>query len=185
MRVAAVVLMLAACGPAWAQRERAPRPAPPAATAASPAASPSEPQRTTATFDDWTLRCLRPEQGSAACEVSQIVYNQTQPVAQTALGRPAKSDQMRLTLLVPVNVQLATAPKLVDAGEPIDLAWVHCLPSGCIADTAVSEEQVRRLRGQTERGRFVFKDGAGRDISVPFTPRGLGAALDALAKEAG
>lgn len=183
MRRAFLILALAAlCGPAWAQRSRAQTPAPvPAAAAAT------EPQRTTATFGDWTLRCVRPEHGTPACEVSQVLYDKSQPVAQTALGRPTRGEAMRLTVQVPPNVLLATAPRLLGAegDAPIELTWRRCLPVGCFADAALTEDQVKRLRGRTENGRVVFQDGAGREAAIPFVPRGLPQALDALSKEDG
>lgn len=155
------------------------------APAAGPA-SPTEAQRTTATFADWTLRCVHPEGAPPACEITQTIYDKNQPVAQTAIGRPAKSESLRLTILVPSNILLTAPPKFhPGANEPaVDLVWRRCLPAGCLADVALNEEQLKRLRTHNEAGRITFEDGAGHDTIIPFSPKGLAPALEALTKEA-
>lgn len=65
----------------------------------------------------------------------------------------------------------------------MDLTWRRCLPGGCLADGAVSEDALRRVRGWTEPARVTFADGTGRIVALPFSPRGLTQALDALAKD--
>lgn len=182
MRRAAIVLTLAVlCGPALAQRTRAQPPAKPAA----PPAVPAEPQRTTATFGDWTLRCVRPEGSPAACEITQTIYDKSQPVAQTAIGRPSKAEALRLTILVPSNILLSAGPKFQPGeGEPpVEMTWRRCLPAGCLADAALTDDQLKKLRARTDNGRILFQDGAGHDAIIPFAPKGLAQALDALAKE--
>ncbi len=180
MRAAAVVGLALLTSPVAAEPIRG------AAAPVGPTVPP--PQQTTATFEDWTLRCVRPERAAAICEVSQTVSNQSQqPVAQTALGRtPGTSEPMRLTVLVPTNISMATAPRLVAAGDlAVDLGWRRCLSNGCVADAMLSEAQVLTLRALKEKGRVVYQDASGREMDMPFSPKGLPAALDALAKEPG
>lgn len=182
------------------------RPAParpaPAATpqaAGTPAAVPAAPQQTTAVFADWVLRCTRldaaaPATPSAApaplkvCEVVQGIQRDDKPVAQIALGHPGKGTPLQLTVLVPSNVAFGAGPVLLpgkegEAAPMAELAWRRCLPAGCLADVALSDEALRLLRGWTDAGRIAFQDGTGRTAVMPFSPRGLPQALDALAKE--
>ncbi len=188
MRRAPLVFALAAglAGPATAQPARTPPVVTPPTV--PPASTAPEPQRTTATFGDWTLRCQRPEHGPPVCEVGQTLFDKAQPVAQTALGRPNRSDPIRLTILVPVNVTLGSAVRMLggegeSAAPGLELAWRRCVPAGCLADVVPPDEALRRIRSRTENARFVFLDGIGREATLPFSPRGLSQALDALAKE--
>ncbi len=176
----ALALAAALAGPAAAQPARTPAP--------SASAAPAEPQRTTATFGDWTLRCQRPETGPQSCEVGQTLFDKTQPVAQTAIGRPSRNEPLRLTVLVPVNVSLSSGVRMLggesEAGGPLlELAWRRCVPAGCLADAPVTDEALRRIRARTENARLVFQDSAGREAVLPFSPRGLPQAMDALAKD--
>ena len=161
------------------------------APAGVPAPVPSEPGLTTASFGDWTLRCQRLDangQVGRVCEVSQTIQVQGQaaPIAQVAIGRLKSADPLRLTVVLPVNVafpgavQIATDEKNVKA---LDLLWRRCLPSGCFADNAVSDEALARWRSLSLPGRILFKDASERELTLPLSFRGLGQALDALAKE--
>jgi invasion protein IalB len=130
-----------------------------------------------------------PEAGRS-CEVAQVISVQgaQQPIAQIALGRVAR-EQTALTLLVqvPVNIELGAPLRLIgDDREPlvIETSWRRCVPAGCFAGTELREEAVvRRLRDRPEPVRIEFRDSTGRDLRLAFSVRGLGPALDALARE--
>ncbi len=184
---AMVVMTGAAVVPVLAQNAK-PAPAKPAPSAPAASASVSAvPQQTTASFGDWTLRCAHPSDAAELCEVVQSISNQERPVAQIALGRPAKGQQLHLTILVPTNISLTGNPVLstTHEGDPpvLDMTWRRCLPGGCFADASLSDAILQRLRTSTEPARVTFPDAAGRNMILPFSPRGLPQALDALAKE--
>jgi invasion protein IalB len=179
--VAATLIGALASFPAAAQQ----RPGPPAAPPPPPPPPLVEPHRTTADFGDWTLRCERPEGRPAVCEVAQNMLSGAQPIAQLAIGRPAAGEPLRLTLLLPSNITLSASPRVsADASVPtLELTWLRCLPVGCLADRAVDDAALARLRAQAEPGRITYLDGSGREVILPFSPRGLAGALDALARQ--
>lgn len=186
LRIAAVAAgLIMTTLPAAAQAPHPPaRPAPGAPVLATP-------QQTTASFADWTLRCTMPAGSTAKfCEVVQGIQQNDHPVAQIAIGRPIGQKQFQLTVLVPLNVSLQAGPGVLagSEGEPtplLTLAWRRCVPIGCMADAALATEVLTRLRGWTEPGRITFTDAAGRPATLPFSPRGLAQAMDALTKEDG
>ena len=121
------------------------------------------------------------------CEVVQGIQRDDRPVAQVAVGRPGKGQPLQLTILVPPSVGFGAAPAVTtgrDGDTPVlEMAWRRCVPAGCIADGVLGDEALNRLRGWAEPGRITFQDGAGRAAGLPFSPRGLAQALDALARE--
>lgn len=158
---------------------------------AGPAAGQS-PTRTTATYDDWTVRCETPPATPPAtaqkiCEIfqTQQLQGQAAPAWQVAIGRAAKADPLRLVVQMPVNVWLAAAPRLAldDKQPPLALAHKRCMPAGCFADAELGDDMLRRLRARTEPGRIEYKDAIQRDVAVPLSFKGFAAALDALAKQ--
>jgi invasion protein IalB len=160
----------------------------PPAPAKPPAPATADPAQTTATYDDWVLRCVRTGDGKGprACELVQtmVLQGQQQPVAQVALGYDKA--ELRLTLLVPPAVSFSRGPVLgvAAAATPhFDLAWRRCLPNGCFADVLVGPELAKILRSRSEPMQITFKDAGERDAALPFSLRGLVPALDALAKE--
>lgn len=176
--------------PAVAQGTPAPA-APPAAVPTVPTVG-NEPQSTTAAFGDWVLRCVRQTERPTPpriCEVAQTIQVQGQqgPLAQVAFGRVQRADPMKLTMVLPSNVSFPSVVRVSTDDkdpQPLDLNWRRCLPGACIADGEPSAAIIQRLRARAEPASISFKDAGGRDISVPFSLRGLSQALDALAKEA-
>jgi invasion protein IalB len=58
---------------------------------------------------------------------------------------------------------------------------------GCFAEAELpNDAALRRLRARGDNpGRGSFRDSAGREVQLPMSLRGFGAALDALGREAG
>lgn len=159
-----------------------------------PTASPSQsavatPERTTASFGDWVLRC-EAVTGSAKrfCEVVQIMTQQgeTNPIAQVAIGKLAPNEGRRLTVVLPTNIAIGTKPlaAVAKAGTPsVELTWQRCKLGACYASALLTDEAISLFNSQSEPGHIVFKDAADRDVSLPLSFRGLPQALAALAKE--
>jgi invasion protein IalB len=151
----------------------------------------AEPNSTQSNFGDWTLRCQRLSNGAETqrvCEVAQQIRAQDQqsPVAELAIGRLKKTDPLRLTVVLPVNVTFSNAPSFSADGkapEPLDLGWRKCLPGGCIADALLKDDVLRHWKTQANAGRITWTDAAGRDLAIGLSFRGLTQALDALSKE--
>jgi invasion protein IalB len=165
----------------------------PAAAPDKAAAEPTGAELTTASFGDWQLSC-RLTPGAAGqpsrrlCEVLQrvVLQGQTAPFAQLGFGKMTPADPLFFTAVVPPNVTFPSSVKLaIDENDkqPVEVAWTRCLPGGCFASLAVNDDVVKRWRAQNEGGRLMFKNGAGQDLVVPISFKGLARALDALAKE--
>jgi invasion protein IalB len=165
---------------------------PAAAEPPAPAAPPpvgAEPSVTTASYGDWTARCEKHggERAQRICEAVQTVQlpDRQVAVAQIAFGRAASGDPLKLVVVLPVDVWFPSSVKVAandKGGGAVELAWRRCLPVGCFAESASSDEAARRWRGETGQGRITYKDGVNRDVSLPVSFRGLAQALDALAR---
>lgn len=177
-----ILLLLPALAAAQAPQPRRPADAPARPAAAQPTTP--EPERTTASFGDWTLRCeARPEGQGRQCEVVQVLQDQRgQPVAQFAVGRPAPGGAIRLVALLPVNVTVGQPFRLVpeEGQAPIEVALRACGPRGCLADAELDAPVLARLRARDGQGRFEMRDAAGQDLALPLSFRGFAAALAAL-----
>lgn len=178
-----------------ASGQPAPKPAttPGTALAVPPAPPPAAPlpDRTTASFGDWILRCDRRVDVTPAqrlCELAQTIQRagDAGPQAQIALGRLAPADPIRFTALLPINIALQNGPKVTVEGtdrQSFDLTWVRCIASGCFANAAMGDDVLRKLRAQKEPGRLEYKDGAGRDVVLPISFGGFSQAFEAFVRE--
>jgi invasion protein IalB len=149
------------------------------------------PDTTTATFADWLMRCQvtsAGQPGGRTCEVIQniILEGKTAPLAQLAFGRLAANQPLYFTVVLPTNVTFPSTVRItIDEKDdkPVVVPWTRCLPSGCFASLAMTDEVLKHWREQTGPGRLTFKSGAGQDTIIPISFRGLARALDALGKD--
>src|SRR5580704_4356401 len=142
------------------------------------------PQLTTATYDDWTLRCEMHD-AVKTCEIEQTSQLQGQPVSQIALGRPSRGAPFRIVFQVPINVWLPAGVTLVldDKDPGISATFKRCVGNGCFADGDLNDETIRKLRSRTANGKLLFKDATQRDVTIPVSFKGFGSAFDAMSKD--
>jgi len=142
------------------------------------------PQLTTATYDDWTVRC-EVHDAAKTCEMEQTSQVQGQPVSQIAIGRASKNAPLRIVFQVPINVWLpAGVTFALDDKDPgVSATFKRCVGTGCFADTDLPTTIVNRLHSQTQNGKLLFKDAAQRPVTIPVSFKGFAAAFDAMARE--
>ncbi|WP_341991150.1 invasion associated locus B family protein [Azorhizobium sp. AG788] len=149
------------------------------------AQTPPAPQTTTATYQDWLVRCASPEGQPKACEVAQTFQAQggQGAIAQIALGRATKTDPMRLIVELPPGVRLpaGVTVQTSEKASPLTLAFQTC-PRSCFAELELKPDQVQALRSASGPGVLTFEDGSRRKVQLPVSFNGFAAALDASQK---
>ncbi len=156
---------------------------------AAPAPVSAQPSVTTASFGDWTLRCVEGagKDGGAACEVIQsiVLSGQQAPVAQLALGRLEATGGLQVTVVLPVNVALlspATVSEDPAGKDAVALTWQRCIPGGCFASAPAEDAMIAAWKAASTPGTLSFDDATGRKVALPFSLRGLTQALEAMQK---
>lgn len=143
------------------------------------------PQRTTATYQDWTVRCVM--QGKVkSCEMAQTmqIKGQSRPIAQVAIGRQPKGGALKIVFEVPVNVWLPEGVKLKTGDKKADVAanFDRCIPVGCFAEAEISEAEIKALGARKKAGRLAFKNAGKQQIAIPVSFKGFADAYSALPK---
>ncbi|MFG1426289.1 invasion associated locus B family protein [Roseixanthobacter glucoisosaccharinicivorans] len=163
-----------------------PAPAKPAAPAPAAAAD-DAPSRTSATYEDWVVRCERPEGATAkVCEVSQTLQigdKQQGLVAQIAFGRLKADTPLLLVLQLPAGVWLPAGARFTydEKAKPVALSYKFCIRA-CIADIELSAADAAALAGAKGSGKLEFQDRSQTPISLPISFNGLATALAARDK---
>ncbi len=163
---------LTLAGPAQAQ----PKPA------AAPAAD-AQPGATTATYQDWLMRCVSAEK-TRTCEIVQNLQVQGQGVvASIAVGKVEAAGPLRLVVQVPAGVWLPAGLKfqVSEKAKPLALEYKRCL-QGCFAELELDAATLQALKGAGEPGSFTFEDGARKSVTLPVSFKGFTPALDASLK---
>ena len=156
-----------------------------------PYSAETAPQSTTATYADWILRCeFQKPPATKICDIVQTtqtttVQNQTAPLTQISISRPAKDAPLLAAIQVPINVWLPAGVKLIIAEkEPaIAVSYKRCVPTTCMADIELKDDLVKKLKTLTEPGKITFQDASQHEVSVPFSFKGFSEALEAMVKE--
>lgn len=142
-----------------------------------------QPQRTTATYNDWTAVCVTTAQEPNICELvhTQIIQGQTEPVGQIVISPPSK----RVVIQTPPSIWFSSGANFVfDDNEPkITITFQWCTNARCLAEAELSTAALAKLRTRTEPGRVEYKDASERDISIPVSFNGFASALSWIEKQ--
>jgi invasion protein IalB len=124
----------------------------PAAPPATQPAQPPNPQRTTATYDDWVVRCEvhpGPPQRKL-CDIAQMaqVQGQANPISRVGIPKPAKGEAIKLVIQLPVNVSVPGGVKIqADEKDPGPVApFKRCVPAGCFAEVDLKDDTMKKFR---------------------------------------
>ena len=147
----------------------------------STAGNAAAPQRTTATYGDWTVRCVMHSK-TRTCEMIQAtqIKNRPQPITQIAIGHQTKGGPLKMVFEVPVNVWLPDGVKLV-TGEKKAAITAHfsrCVPVGCFAEADIDQNEIKELDHLKKSGKLRFKDARKQQVAIPVSFKGFGDAYD-------
>ncbi len=146
-------------------------------------------QSTTATYQDWVLQC-QSEAGTPPrkfCDIAQVteVQGKNLPFSRVAVARTARGAPVMLTVQLPVNVLVRVDVRIqtsaADAG--LSVPFDHCVPAGCFANFALTEDMLKKFHDANNVGKLTFKNAGGQDVAIPLSFKGFAAAFDALVKE--
>ena len=152
---------------------------------ASSASAEQGPQRTSATYGDWTVRCVMHKRAKT-CEMIQAmqIKGRPQPITQIAVGHPTRNDPLTMVFEVPTNVWLPDGVKLSTDSKKADVSatFSRCVPGGCFATTDIDANEIKQLSRLKKNGKLQFKDARKQQVAIPVSFKGFGDAYDALQK---
>lgn len=145
-------------------------------------------QQTTATYDDWTVRCTAgagtPPQ--KLCDMEQLfqLKGKEQPFSRVVIARQGKGKPLRLIAQLPVNVFMASGVKIEIGGKDAGLsgAFTRCLPGGCFAAIEIADAALRQLLAAGAPARIVYANAAEQPVAIPLSFKGFSRAFEALQK---
>src|SRR5690554_170054 len=132
-----------------------------------------------AQYGDWQMSCDTPPGASfEQCAIIQNVTAEDQPnVGLSVIVLKTADRQARLLrVLAPLGVLLPNGLGLnIDGTDIGRVAFVRCLPNGCVAEVVLDEELIRTLSDGDTAIFVVFKTpGEGAGIPVPLNGFGDG-----------
>lgn len=135
-----------------------------------------------AQYDDWQMSCDTPPGSSAEqCAIIQNVTAENQPnVGLSVIVLKTADGQSRLLrVLAPLGVLLPNGLGLnVDGKDLGRVAFVRCLPNGCVAEVAMDDALINTLSTGSNAIFVVFKtpeEGIGIPVSLKGFKEGFAA----------
>jgi invasion protein IalB len=92
---------------------------------------------------------------------------------------------MHLTIVLPANVSFSSSVRVgVDekGADATEVGWKRRLPGRCVAEAEAPLEVVHSCRTKTAPGHIRYAVASGQAPTLAFSFRGLGVALENLAK---
>lgn len=194
--VAATFLAVALAGPAFSQAQPAapaakPAPAKPAAPAAAPAkpaapaaaapAAPGAPAQPEQTFfnSPWEKICQEaqdekdPSKKRKACQMTQIIGVNDQPLAQVVLSGLEGEPKKGLNISVPLGFLLQPGMRVVFDGQPVAVPFVACISVPnvgplCSAQIAVEADFVTKMK-TAKSVHIEARNIANREVKLPIS----------------
>lgn len=153
-----------------------------AAAQPAPAATVPQPDRTTASYGDWVLRCDLKAAGERFCEVAQTIQDtQGAVLAQVTARRATPGGPLLLTVQVGTNIAIPEPVRMMaDEQAALNLAFRRCLPRGCFAELQLPDGDAIAFAQRAEAARLDYRSADGTALSIPISLRGLAASLEAL-----
>jgi len=135
-----------------------------------------------AEYGDWQMSCDTPPGASAEqCAIIQNVLAEDQPNVglSVIVLRTADREARLLRVLAPLGVLLPNGLGLnVDGTDMGRVAFVRCLPNGCIAEVELDDDLIKVLSDGTSAIFVVFKtpeEGVGIPVSLKGFAEGFAA----------
>ena len=135
-----------------------------------------------AEYGDWQMSCDTPPGASfEQCAIIQNVLAEDQPNVglSVIVLRTADREARLLRVLAPLGVLLPNGLGLnVDGTDLGRVAFVRCLPNGCIAEVELDDEIINVLSEGTDAIFVVFKtpeEGVGIPVSLDGFSEGFAA----------
>ena len=132
-------------------------------------------------FGDWQMSCDTPPGASfEQCAIIQNVMAEDQPNVglSVIVLKTADRESRLLRVLAPLGVLLPNGLGLnVDGKDMGRVAFVRCLPNGCVAEVMLDDALIQTLSGGTNAIFVVFKtpeEGIGIPVSLNGFADGFG-----------
>lgn len=145
--------------------------------AGAAAAQQPAPNRTTASYDDWIVRCEMARDGAKDTKLCESVQAVAGPdgriIAQAVIGRPAGAAGDKIVVELPAGVWLPDGPTIRVGDKPVvSLTFRRCLQS-CYADADLSKQSLDALATATQPISLGFSEGPGKAVTLPLSAKGL------------
>ncbi|CQR85879.1 Invasion protein IalB, involved in pathogenesis [Paracoccus aminovorans] len=138
------------------------------------------------TNGDWTLRCMKTDNGKDPCELFQLLKDQNDsPVAEASVIPMTGNVQAVITFIAPLETDLQAGLGLqVDAAKEARYPFMLCAQVGCISRIGLADAELAPLKKGNKATVSVLPFGAPKEqmVKLNLSLKGFTAGMTALAE---
>lgn len=143
----------------------------------------AEPEKTLATYGEWTVRCVIREH-LPPCDMLQVAMarDSGRQLLRLSLAHLGDGKRIGVQAWVPLGVRVSGGVLIHADGQEVRLdgfGFTRCIGSGCFIEGVIGEEGLEPFKRGKE-GALTVLDAAGKPRSVRLGFTGFIAALDAM-----
>lgn len=135
------------------------------------------PDRTTATFEDWIVRCEVSRSGGKETKLCETVQTLAGPngqvLAQVVIGRPAGATDDKILVEVPAGVWLPDGVTIRLGDKPLVSPVFRRCRQSCVADVDLPKQAVDSLITGSQPVTLVFAEDARKPVTLPLSTKGF------------
>ncbi len=136
-------------------------------------------------FGDWTLRCMKTENGADPCELYQLLKDQqNSPVAEASvIPMFGQKVEAIITFIAPLETDLGAGLGLqVDSAKEARYPFMLCARVGCISRIGLAAAELDPLKRGSKATVSVVPFGVGKEqmVKLPLSLSGFTAGMNAL-----
>jgi len=150
-----------------------------------PQASVGQPTSTTATYNDWTVRCRivvgNDKKTIKICEMIHVVSlkKNKQVIAQIAIGRLPKAKLTKIVFQLPIGVWLRDKLTFnLDGKTVMSTTYLACQANSCLADAEMTKGLLNQIKS-AKVATLGFSDASRRKNILPISLKGFQGAYQA------
>ncbi len=136
------------------------------------------------THGDWTLRCMKTEDGKDPCELYQLLRDdKNSPVAEASVIPMTGNVQAVITFIAPLETDLQAGLGLqVDSGKESRYPFLLCAQVGCVSRIGMAESDLGPLKRGKAATLSLLPFGAPQEqmVKLPLSLSGFTAGMNAL-----
>ncbi|QFQ87085.1 invasion associated locus B family protein [Paracoccus kondratievae] len=138
------------------------------------------------THGDWTLRCMKTQEGKDPCELYQLLKDQEgAPVAEASIIPMTGNVQAVITFIAPLETDLQAGLGMqIDAGKEARYPFMLCARVGCISRIGLADGELAPMKRGKAATISVLPFGAPKEqlVKLPMSLSGFTAGMTALAE---
>lgn len=124
---------------------------------------------------DWIFSCVAIAESETSCALMQTILTEegAPPLAQISFARGQSADQVVVSVVVPIGVEVSSNVVFATGDEGLALPFIFCTPENCLSQTLVQTSSLLPFLTGSELDVIYKHYGTQAVVRIPASSKGL------------